>query len=96
MVTIATVFLGGMIFWGGFNWSMELTNTEAFCISCHAMETFMLKEYKQTSHYANNTGVRASCRDCHVPKEWVHKVVRKVHATNELFHWLKGSINTRE
>ncbi len=92
----SAIFLTGMIFWGGFNWSMELTNTETFCTSCHAMRTFLLKEYKQSVHYANRTGVRASCPDCHVPREWVHKVVRKVRASNELFHWMKGSINTRE
>ena len=89
-------FLAGMIFWGGFNWSLELTNTERFCISCHAMKSYVYEEYKKTTHYSNRTGVRASCPDCHVPREWIHKVVRKVRATNELFHWLRGSIDTRE
>ena len=78
------LFLPGAIFWGGFNWSRELTNTEAFCTSCHAMREYLYEESKQSFHYANRTGVRASCPDCHVPKEWVHKVVRKVRATNEL------------
>ncbi len=96
MVALASVFLAGMVFWGGFNWSLELSNTEAFCTSCHAMREFLFKEYKKSVHYANRTGVRASCPDCHVPREWAHKVVRKVQATNELFHWIKGSINSRE
>jgi len=86
----------GMLFWGGFNWSLELTNTESFCVSCHAMRDYVFKEYKRTIHYNNRTGVRASCPDCHVPREWVHKVVRKVQATNELFHWMLGSIRTPE
>jgi len=85
-----------MVFWGAFNWSMELTNTESFCLSCHAMREYVYKEYRNTIHYSNRTGVRASCPDCHVPKEWIHKVVRKVQATNELFHWLTGSIDTKE
>jgi len=25
----------GIIFWGGFNTTMEATNTMTFCISCH-------------------------------------------------------------
>ena len=25
-------FIVGVVFWGGFNWGMELTNTETFCI----------------------------------------------------------------
>ncbi|MGI9508740.1 MAG: NapC/NirT family cytochrome c, partial [Geminicoccaceae bacterium] len=29
--------IGGILFWGAFNWSMEITNTEKFCISCHEM-----------------------------------------------------------
>ncbi len=90
------IFAAGMIFWGGFNWSLELTNTESFCVSCHAMKEFLYKEYRSSIHFANRTGVQASCPDCHVPREWVHKVIRKVNATNELFHWIRGSINTPE
>ena len=75
---------------------MELTNSETFCISCHEMEQNVFQEYRRTGHYENRTGVRATCPDCHVPKEWTHKVIRKLRATNELYHWLKGSINTRE
>jgi len=89
-----TVF--GILFWGGFNWSMELTNTETFCISCHEMEQNVFLEYQNTIHYSNRTGVRATCPDCHVPKEWGYKVVCKIRATNELFHKMLGSINTRE
>ena len=96
VAVLSAVFLAGIVSWGGFNWSLELTNTESFCISCHAMREYVYKEYRKSTHYNNRTGVRASCPDCHVPKEWVHKVVRKVRATNELFHWLKGSIDTPE
>ena len=96
LMGLSAVFLAGIVFWGGFNWSLELTNTEQFCISCHAMRENVYKEYKNTIHYANRTGVRASCPDCHVPRDWIHKVVRKVRATNELFHWIAGSINTRQ
>ena len=90
------VFLAGVVAWGGFNWSLEITNTESFCISCHAMREYVFKEYKTSIHYANRTGVRASCPDCHVPREWGHKVVRKIRATNELYHWLMGSIDSPE
>lgn len=31
-------FVFGILFWGGFHWALELTNTETFCISCHEME----------------------------------------------------------
>jgi len=89
-------FVAGIIFWGGFNTAMEATNTETFCISCHEMRENVYQEYKGTIHYSNRTGVRATCPDCHVPKDWVHKFVRKVRATNELFHKAAGTINTPE
>lgn len=94
---IAIVFFaGGVIFWGGFNWGMEATNTEAFCISCHEMKENVFVEYRNTVHYSNRTGVRASCPDCHVPKEWGHKMVRKIQASNELLHKALGTIDTPE
>jgi len=89
-------FIAGIIFWGGFNTAMEATNNEAFCISCHEMNDNVYQEYKHTIHYSNRTGVRATCPDCHVPKEWVHKVVRKIQATNELYHKAMGTIDTKE
>ena len=96
LAVLIAVFAGGIIFWGGFNWAMELTNTETFCISCHEMRENVYTEYQQSAHYTNRSGVRATCPDCHVPSEWTDMVVRKVGATNELFHKLIGSIDTRE
>jgi len=86
----------GVIFWGGFNTSMEMTNTLDFCISCHEMEENVYQEYRKTIHFTNRSGVRATCSDCHVPDPWVHKVVRKVQASNELLHKALGSIDTPE
>ena len=89
-------FVGGIVFWGGFNTAMEATNTEIFCISCHEMEQNVYREYRQTIHYSNRTGVRAVCSDCHVPRDWTHKIIRKIQASNELFHHVMGSVNTKE
>jgi len=89
-------FVSGIIFWGGFNTAMEATNTEAFCIGCHEMKDNVYQEYKDTVHYSNRTGVRATCPDCHVPKPWIHKMVRKIQASNELLHKALGTIDTAE
>ena len=86
----------GVVGWGGFNWSLEITNTEEFCISCHEMEANVYREYKGTVHDSNPSGVRATCPDCHVPKTWVHKMARKIRASNELWHHFLGTIDTRE
>jgi cytochrome c-type protein NapC len=89
-------FFSGIIFWGGFNTAMEATNTMAFCISCHEMRDTVFQEYKETIHYSNRSGVRALCSDCHVPKDWIHKVARKIQATNELYGKVMGVIDTPE
>ncbi|WP_029134340.1 NapC/NirT family cytochrome c [Sedimenticola selenatireducens] len=86
----------GIVLWGGFNTAMEATNTEQFCISCHEMEENVYQELQDTIHFTNRTGVRATCPDCHVPKDWVHKVVRKIKASNELYHKFMGTIDTPE
>jgi len=86
----------GIVFWGSFNWSLELTNTEEFCISCHEMRDNVYVEYRESVHFNNATGVRATCPDCHVPRDWVHKVTRKIQASNELIHHFLGSLDTRE
>ncbi len=99
-LTFGAIFIvggiAGIIFWGGFNTAMEATNTLGFCVSCHEMEDNVGIEYKASSHYSNRSGVRATCSDCHVPDPWIHKVVRKVKATNELFHWALGTLATPE
>jgi cytochrome c-type protein NapC len=89
-------FVVGILFWGAFNTAMEWTNREEFCISCHEMQDNVYKEYRNTVHYQNRTGVRATCPDCHVPKEWTHKIIRKIQASNELWHHLLGTIDTPE
>lgn len=89
-------FIGGIIAWGGFNTAMDATNTEQFCISCHEMQSNVYREYQQTIHYTNRTGVRAVCTDCHVPKDWYHKTIRKIRASNELLHHFLGTISTRD
>jgi cytochrome c-type protein NapC len=89
-------FVAGIVVWGGFNTALEMTNREAFCVSCHEMKENVFEEYRNTIHYQNRTGVRATCPDCHVPKEWGPKMVRKIQASNELWHHLLGSVGTPE
>lgn len=90
------LFAAGIVFWGGFNTAMEWTNREAFCISCHEMQENVYLEYRNTVHYSNRSGVRATCPDCHVPKEWGAKMWRKIQASNEVLHKILGTIDTPE
>jgi cytochrome c-type protein NapC len=95
-VLVAGGIVLGVMFWGGFNWALELTNTEAFCISCHEMRDNVYQELQHTIHWANRSGVRATCPDCHVPHPWIYKIKRKIAASNEVLHKILGTINTRE
>lgn len=89
-------FFTGILFWGGFHTALEATNTTEFCIGCHSMSDTVYQEYKETVHYSNRSGVRASCTDCHVPKDWTHKMIAKVGASRDVWGELTGSINTKE
>jgi cytochrome c-type protein NapC len=95
LLTLLVVgFVGGILFWGGFHTALEMTNTLSFCTSCHEMRDTVYVEYKDTIHYSNRTGVRATCPDCHVPRDWGPKLLRKAHATLELWGKITGDIDT--
>ena len=89
-------FFFGIGFWGSFNTALEITNKEEFCIGCHEMEDNVYQEYKETIHFSNRSGVRATCPDCHVPDEWTHKIVRKIQASKEVWGKITGIVNTPE
>ena len=90
LVTSAVLVVGGA---AGLAW----TNTEEFCIGCHAMKDNVYAEYKGTIHDTNRTGVRAICTDCHVPREPGPMILRKIQATGELYHtFVSPSIDTKE
>ncbi|MEZ5684646.1 MAG: NapC/NirT family cytochrome c [Paracoccaceae bacterium] len=90
-------FAAGIIFWGGFHTVLEMTNTETFCVSCHEMRDNVFAEYQGSPHDANAAGVQATCPDCHVPKEWAPKIIRKIKASKELYgHFISHSIDTPE
>jgi cytochrome c-type protein NapC len=89
-------FICGVIFWGGFNTALEVTNTEKFCTSCHEMHDNVYQELQRTIHFTNRSGVRASCPDCHVPHDWTDKIARKMQASKEVWGKIFGTISTRQ
>ena len=89
-------FVAGVLFWGGFNTALELTNTRAFCTSCHEMNDTPYAELKETIHFANRSGVRAACPDCHVPHSWTRKIARKMQASKEVWSHLFGNVSEVE
>jgi nitrate/TMAO reductase-like tetraheme cytochrome c subunit len=76
--------------------ALRYTNTLEFCISCHSMRATVYQEYKDTPHYNNAAGVRATCSDCHVPEAFGPLMVAKVLAVADVYHEIVGSIDTPE
>ncbi|MEP4487077.1 MAG: NapC/NirT family cytochrome c [Halioglobus sp.] len=96
---LTLVIVGGVLGVAGvmaFNVSMHATSTEEFCISCHEMEANPWAQIQQTSHFSNAAGLHATCSDCHVPKEFVPKMIRKIEASREVWGTLMGIIDTPE
>ena len=79
-----------------FEFSMTATSTEKFCTSCHEMADNPYRQLQKTSHYNNVTGVRPTCSDCHVPREFVPNMIRKVEAARDVWGTLLGTIDTPE
>ncbi len=97
VISIGSVFfIGGILFLDGFGTLVQYTNTLDFCISCHEMRDTVYQEYKETIHYNNRTGVRATCPDCHVPKDWFGKMKRKLQASKDVWGTITGYIHTPE
>ena len=61
-VLVFAGFVAGVMFWGGFNTALEVTNTEKFCTGCHEMRDNVFAELKTTIHFSNRSGVRAAAR----------------------------------
>jgi cytochrome c-type protein NapC len=96
LALVVVGFFSGIIFWGGFHTALDATNTIEFCVGCHEMRDNVYQEYQGTIHDSNRTGVRAICSDCHVPKDWGHKMLRKIQASNEVLHKAMGTVDTPE
>lgn len=96
LVLLVIGIFTGIILWGGFNTALEMTNTLEFCLSCHEMRNNPYAEYKDTIHFKNPSGVQVTCADCHVPRPWVYKVIRKIKASRELWYKATGKIDTPE
>jgi cytochrome c-type protein NapC len=93
-VGLTIFFIGGVGF-AALDAAMTYTSRMEFCVSCHSMQS-NYAEYKETLHYKNASGVRASCADCHVPKAFFPKMHSKLFAIRDVvYEWL-GTIDNEE
>ena len=95
-IGVALLFMVGIVSWVGFNFALDVTNTEEFCISCHEMKVNSYEEYRLSAHATNPSGMSTRCPDCHVPRAFGPKIVAKLIASKDVYHNLLGTIDTSE
>jgi nitrate/TMAO reductase-like tetraheme cytochrome c subunit len=76
---------------------VAVTGTNDFCGgACHSMQ-WVANEYKQSVHFANRTGVRAECHDCHIPHDYPRLLWYKAKAgAKDVIGEISGVISTEE
>lgn len=78
-----------------FHESIEYSSTTEFCVSCHSMEE-NYNEYKNTIHFKNPAGVRAECRNCHIPENTpIDFLKAKIGGMGDIYsEFIGGDIDT--
>jgi cytochrome c-type protein NapC len=84
----------GVIGVPSFNFVIHETSSDAFCMTCHADDVG--REQRGRIHYDNAIGFRATCADCHLPREYFPKLIAKARSgVNDVYHQLfLGTIST--
>jgi cytochrome c-type protein NapC len=78
-----------------FNFVIHETSSDAFCLLCHAND--IQPEYEGTTHHTNRLGLRVTCENCHIPREFGPKLIKKVTSgTKDVFYHILGKIDTLE
>jgi nitrate/TMAO reductase-like tetraheme cytochrome c subunit len=97
---LALVIVGLLIGAGGVIGTQVMvaaTGTNEFCGgACHSMQ-WVAQEHRQSSHYANRTGVRATCHDCHIPDRYPQLLWYKaVAGIKDVIGEARGVISTED
>ena len=96
--SLGALLLGGILIGSAglmtANVMLHETSTDEFCMSCHELEVNIGREYEGMSHARNGRGIRVTCSDCHLPKPFVPKMMRKMRAVAEIYHHVLGTIDT--
>lgn len=99
LALLASGIVVGVAGWLIFNEVLHQTGTNEFCgTACHSHAQFIYPGYQKSVHYANPTGVKATCSDCHIPHSFFPKLWTKTKAgTHDVWaEFVRGSISTAE
>ena len=89
--------VAGFVATAGTQVAVAVTGTNAFCGgACHSMQ-WVAREYRESVHGANRTGVHAGCHDCHIPKAYPELLWYKAKAgIKDVIQELRGVIATED
>ncbi len=79
----------------GVQYTMKVTSTPEFCVSCHSM-THPQAEWEGSVHFSNPKGIRAQCADCHVPQDGLHYVKAKMIALKDVWYTITDKLPDQE
>jgi nitrate/TMAO reductase-like tetraheme cytochrome c subunit len=97
LALVALGFVVGAVAIIGTQVMVHVTGTDEFCgAACHSMQ-WVAKEHRESIHGANGTGVRATCHDCHIPRDYLELLWYKAAAgTRDVIGEIRGIISTEE
>jgi nitrate/TMAO reductase-like tetraheme cytochrome c subunit len=85
--------LAGVGLSAAFAVGLQVTESNAFCTSCHEMSP-VYQELQRSVHYSNVLGIRASCSSCHMPPTFFAGLARHIAAWHDGWNHLTGEIDT--
>ncbi|MEO8187196.1 MAG: NapC/NirT family cytochrome c [Burkholderiaceae bacterium] len=99
--SLLTLVMVGIVVGGGGVIATQVmvaaTGTNEFCGgACHSM-VWVAQEYKKSIHYANPTGIQATCHDCHIPHAYPEILWYKAKAgIHDAIEEARGTISTED
>jgi len=92
---VAAGLVAGIVAVPSFNYVIHETSSDAFCLTCHANDVGL--ELAGTIHHDNPLGFHVTCEQCHLPQEYVPKLIKKARSgVKDVYHTLLGTIDTPE
>ena len=83
-----------MLIIGFSSWAVEFSSHESFCMSCHEMRIVAEQGWMKSVHYDNESGVVATCSDCHIPHALIPKLYVKTRdGSKDIYVHLFGESN---
>lgn len=78
VAVIIGIAAGALLLLGG-QAAYHYSSSDAFCSSCHSMETYIVSDphFVKSKHRNPTTGIQAGCSDCHVPPSFPDNLVYK-------------------